>query len=185
MTLSFIFLTAVALSLDAFAVSVSCGITQSAKRTQDKFKLAISFGLFQAFMPVISYYLSRTIVPTDWPYSGIAAFVIMTAIGIHILIEFLKKEEECGYKPLSVTRILFLSLATSIDAFAVGFTLAVMSGNIWLAAGTIGIITFILSLVGVFFGCRLGGRLKKGAELVGALMMFGLGIVFLIESLTK
>lgn len=183
MSISFIFLTAVALSLDAFAVSVSCGITQGTKRTSDKFRLALFFGLFQGIMPLLSYYLSNIFIPEEWKYSGILAFIIMTAIGIHMIIEYFSKEEECGYGRLTIRRLLFLSFATSIDAFAAGLTFALMKGNIYLAVLGISVITFSLSLTGVYFGCKLGGKMKKSAELVGAVMIILLGIKFLIDSI--
>lgn len=183
MTFSFIILTAFALSLDAFAVSVSCGITQGAKRTSDKFRLALFFGLFQGLMPLISYFIASWFLPENWKYAGFISFVIMLAIGTHMIWEFFKKEEECGYGRLTLRRLLFLSVATSIDAFAAGLTFALMDGNIYSAVLGISVITFSLSLAGVFFGCRIGGKLKKGAELAGAIMIILIGIKFLIDAL--
>lgn len=183
MTFSFVFITAIALSLDAFAVSVSCGITQSVKSTQDKIRMALIFGLFQGVMPLISYFVSGFVFPDGWKYSGFLAFAIMTGIGIHMIKEFFSKEEECGYGRMTLKRLIFLAFATSIDAFAAGFTLALMKGNVFMAAVEIGIITFLLSLTGVFFGCRFGGKLKKGAELLGAVMIILIGIKFLIDTI--
>lgn len=183
MTFSFIIFTALALSLDAFAVSVSCGIMQGAKKTSDKFRLAIFFGLFQGLMPLLSYHISNWFFPENWKYSGYVSFAIMMAIGIHMIIEFIKKEEECGYERLTLKRLIFLSIATSIDAFAAGLTFVLMDGNIYLASAGIASITFILSLTGVFFGCRIGDKLKKGAELAGAVMLIIIGIKFLFDAI--
>jgi len=178
----FILITAIALSLDAFAVSVSCGITQSVKSTGDKLKLAAFFGIFQGFMPLISYHISKLVIPEGWKYAGLVSFIIMEVIGIHMIMEFLSKEEECGYGTLSLRRLLLLSIATSIDAFAAGLTFSLLAGNIYLAVLGISVITFIFSLTGAFFGCRFGGKMKKGAELTGAILIMLIGIKFLVDS---
>ncbi len=183
MTLSFILITSLALSLDAFAVSVSCGITQGTKKTFDKIRLAVFFGLFQGIMPLISYYLSSWFLPENWKYAGYVSFLIMMAIGIHMIVEFIQKDEECGYGRLTLKRLIFLSIATSIDAFAAGLTFVLMDGNIFFATSCIALITFVLSLIGVFFGCRIGDRLKKGAELAGAVMLILIGVKFLLDAI--
>lgn len=183
MSFVFLLLTSVALSLDAFAVSVSCGITQSAKTHVLKFKLATFFGLFQGMMPAAAFFLSKTIKIDLGKFTGPVAFIILLGIGIHMIRESFKTEEECGYGELTFKRLIILSIATSIDAFATGISFSLLSINIWPAVILISVITFIMSLGGVYFGCRIGEKLKNRAELTGGIILILIGLKILIESL--
>ncbi len=183
MSFVFLLLTSLALSLDAFAVSVSCGITQSAKTHILKFKLASFFGFFQGIMPAIAFFLSKTIKVDFGKFTGPIAFLILLFIGMHMIRESFKTEEECGYGELTIKRLLILSIATSIDAFATGISFSLLSINIWLAIILISIITFIMSLVGVYFGSRIGEKLKNRTELAGGIILILIGLKILIEGL--
>jgi len=183
MSFIFLFLTSLALSLDAFAVSISCGITQSAKTHISKFKLAVFFGFFQGMMPAAAFFLSNTLKFNLGKFTGPVAFIILLGIGIHMIRESFKAEEECGYGDLTIKRLLLLSIATSIDAFATGISFSLLSINIWPAVILIAIITFFMSLGGVYFGCRIGDKLKNRAELTGGIILILIGLKILIEGL--
>ena len=185
--MSFVFLlfTSIALALDAFAVSVSCGITQSAKTHYSKFKLAGFFGFFQGIMPAAAYFISDAINVDLGNFTGPVAFIILLGIGLHMIRESFKKEEECGYGELTLKRLLLLSIATSIDAFATGISFSLLDINIWLPIIMIALITFSLSLLGVYFGCRIGSKLKNSAELSGGVILILIGLKILIEGFIK
>lgn len=183
MSFIILLLTSLALSLDAFAVSISCGITKSAKTHYSKFILATFFGFFQGFMPAIAFFLSNTIKINLGKFTGPVAFFILLIIGIHMIRESFKTEEECGYGDLTLKRLLMLSIATSIDAFATGISFSLLSINIWPAVIMIATITFLMSLGGVYFGCRLGDKLKNKAELTGGIILILIGLKILIEGL--
>lgn len=185
MSFIFLFLTSVALSLDAFAVAVSCGITKSADSHVAKFKLAIFFGFFQGLMPAAAYYLSGIIKIDLGKFTGPAAFLILLSIGIHMIRESFKSEEECGYGKLTLKRLLLLSVATSIDAFATGISFSLLDIKIWPVVIMIAFTTFSLSLLGVYFGCRIGDKLKNKAELAGGVILILIGLKIFIESFIK
>lgn len=185
MNFIFLFFTSVALALDAFAVSVSCGITQSARTHQTKIKLAAFFGIFQGLMPAAAYFLSDIINLNLGNFTGPVAFIILLIIGVHMIRESFKSEEECGYGELTLRRLLLLSIATSIDAFATGISFSLLDINIWPAVIMIALITFSLSLAGVYFGCRIGSKFKNGAELSGGVILIIIGMKILIEGLIK
>lgn len=185
MTLPLLILTAIALSLDAFAVSVSCGITRNAPSHSDKFKLAGFFGFFQGGMPLAAFFLAGLINVDLGHFTGPVAFIILLAIGIHMIKEGFSKEEECGYGRLSLRRLLALSVATSIDAFATGISFSIIDIDIWPAVIMISVITFGISLAGVYFGCKIGGKIKSGAEFAGGIILIAIGLKILIEGFLK
>ncbi|MBN2557710.1 MAG: manganese efflux pump [Clostridia bacterium] len=178
-----LFLTAIALSMDAFAVSVSCGVGNNARDIGTKFKLAATFGIFQGLMPMAAYFLAG-LIPFDLDgFAGIIAFLILMGVGLHMIKEAFDKNEKCGYGKLTFGRILILAVATSIDAFATGVGFALLDVNIWMAALEISLITFAVSLAGVFFGCKLGSLMKKGSEIAGGMILIVISLKFLIESI--
>lgn len=183
MSFLLLLMTSIALSLDAFAVSVSCGITKSANTHGSKIKLASFFGFFQGMMPAAAYYLANAIKIDLGTLTGPIAFVILLFIGLHMIRESFKKEEECGYGALTLKRLFALSIATSIDAFATGISFSLLDINIWPAVIMIASITFGISLIGVYFGCKIGDKIKNGAELTGGIILILIGLKILIEAL--
>ncbi|MFO7636270.1 MAG: manganese efflux pump MntP family protein [Clostridia bacterium] len=175
-------LTALALSMDAFAVSVCCGISGRSADKRLKWLSSISFGLFQGIMPLLGYLLSRNFSDHFEQYSGIIAFLILSVIGFKMVIESLsKKDRTC--RLLNVGSILLLSLATSIDAFATGIGFGLLEINIIAAALLIGFITFAVSLLGSFFGDKIGAFIRNRAETVGGVILILIGLKILLESI--
>ena len=183
--MGYILLTAVSLALDAFAVSTSAGLTVKGFRFRDAVKMWIWFGAFQFIMPVIGWLLASSVAGYVVKYSPYIAFVLLAFIGGRMVIGAIKKGSEPAVTELGAKTLLMLAIATSIDALAVGVTLAFMDINIWLASAVIGAVAFILSVVGGTAGGKLGERFQDSAELVGGLVLIGIGAKILIESFIK
>ena len=187
MSLITIIFIAFGLALDAFAVSIASGVTIKELRINQALKVALSFGLFQAFMPLIGWLAGLTL--RDF-ISGIdhwVAFTLLSLIGLKMIYESLKLEsndKKKGMDPLNIYVLLILSIATSIDALAVGLSFAFLKIFIVTPVIIIGIITFLLSLLGIAIGKRLGHFFEKKIEIVGGLVLIGIGIKILIEHLS-
>ena len=183
MSLFELFLLAVGLSMDAFAVSVCKGL--SVKRVAPRHMLlcGVYFGLFQALMPLLGYLLGvnfqNLIVTVDhW-----VAFVLLGVIGVNMIREALGPDEEGVDDDFGFKTMVLLAIATSIDALAVGVTFAFLNVQIAPAVSFIGVITFCLSALGVKLGNIFGMKWKKRAELAGGLILVCMGVKILVEHL--
>ncbi len=170
--------------MDAFAVSITNGITIKYLRINNALKIAIFFGSFQAFMPLVGWLAGLSL--RDF-ISGIdhwIAFGLLSLIGCKMIYESIKIESR-GEKvdPLNVYVLLMLSLATSIDALAVGVSLAFLKISIVTPIIVIGIVTFLLSFLGVFVGNKSGHFFENKIEIIGGLILIGIGIKILVEHL--
>ena len=183
MSIIVLIVTAIALSMDAFAVAISCGITNSAKKTTDKLKIAFAFGLFQGLMPIAGYFLSGILRNSIERYTGIIAFIILIIIGINMIRESFKIKNDCNIIQLTLKRILILAIATSIDAFAMGITFSMIEIDIFSSATLIFSITFLVSYIGVVFGCKINNLFRKSAEIIGGCIIILIGIKILIENI--
>ena len=183
MSLFELFLLAVGLSMDAFAVSVCKGL--SVRRVEKKHMLLCGayFGLFQALMPLIGYLLGVNFQSLIVTVDHWIAFVLLGVIGVNMIREALGPEEEGVDDDFSFKTMVLLAIATSIDALAVGVTFAFLSVKIVPAVCFIGVITFCLSALGVKLGNIFGMKWKKRAELAGGLILVGMGIKILLEHL--
>ena len=178
-----LFLLAVGLSMDAFAVAVCKGLATGKVRFRHMLIPGVWFGVFQALMPLIGYFLGsrfeKYIVSVDhW-----IAFVLLAGIGANMLREARKDEAGDEDASLAVKVMLPLALATSIDALAVGVTFAFLQVRIVPAVSFIGVITFLLSMAGVKIGSIFGTKYKSKAELSGGVILILLGIKILLEHL--
>ena len=176
-----LFLTAVALSMDAFAVSVCKGLSVRELKPKHALCVGLYFGGFQAFMPLIGYFLGmqfeRFIVNIDhW-----IAFLLLGLIGFNMI----KEARECEEldDSFSLKTMLTLAVATSIDALAVGITFAALKAAIVPAVTLIGTITFSLSIVGIKIGNIFGAKFKSKAEIAGGVLLIIMGLKILIEHL--
>ena len=144
----------------------------------------IWFGGFQALMPIIGFYLGSLFAAAIEAIDHWIAFILLAAIGANMLREAFSKKEEEVSADLSVKTMFLMAVATSIDALAVGISLA-MAGNtnIWLAASLIGVTTFILSAIGVKIGSIFGNRFEKKAEFAGGVILIFLGVRILLQHL--
>jgi putative Mn2+ efflux pump MntP len=180
MDLLTITLTAVALAMDAFAVSVANGVCLRGGLFRHMALFGVSFGAAQAIMPVIGYFIAETALRPIMSYANYIACGVLTLIGLRMLYESLRKDkdEEC---PVSVTvkLIVTLALATSVDALAVGVSFGLLGVGIWRASAIIGAVAFAFSFAGVYIGRKLGSKLGKGAEIAGGITLVGIGIKML------
>jgi len=182
--ISFIVLIAVGLAMDAVAVSLSSGIKLGDVKIQHALKIAFFFGLFQAAMPVFGWFAGITIVRYIELIDHWVAFGLLLFVGLKMIYEsFQKEEKRNGTNPLDLKVLIMLSIATSIDALAVGLSLAIIQVPIFTAVSIIGIITFILSYFSVFIGNKCGCFLGKRVELFGGLLLIGIGFKILIQHL--
>lgn len=179
-----LFILAVGLSMDAFAVSVCKGLAMKKAPAKAMVVCGAWFGGFQALMPLIGYFLGSLFIDAISAIDHWIAFALLAIIGINMLREALNGEEETTDADLSVKTMFLMAVATSIDALAVGISLA-MAGvsNIFLAVLLIGVTTFVLSAIGVRVGNVFGSRYEKKAELMGGVILILLGIKILLEHL--
>ena len=185
MTLTDLILIAVGLSMDAFAVSVCKGLSVRRVSARHALLCGVWFGGFQALMPLIGFFLGTLFIDAISAIDHWIAFGLLVLIGVNMLREALgKDEEETPDADLSVKTMFIMAVATSIDALAVGISLA-MAGvsNIYLAVLLIGLTTFVLSAVGVKVGTIFGSRYEKKAEVVGGIILILLGFKILLEHL--
>lgn len=179
-----IVLIAVGLAMDAFAVSVCKGLKMSKVDYKYTFIIALFFGVFQAAMPIIGWFAGKQFEAYITSVDHWIAFILLAFIGGKMIYEAIKNEGE-GYCDLKYDfkEITLLAFATSIDALAVGISFAFLQVEIWSAASYIGVITFILSIIGVLVGNRFGVKFKSKAEFAGGIILVLIGIKILLEDL--
>lgn len=184
MGLAELFILAVGLSMDAFAVSICKGLAMKKASWKAQLCCGAWFGGFQALMPLIGYFLGTLFIDAISAIDHWVAFGLLVIIGVNMLREALGSEEETADADLSVKTMFIMAVATSIDALAVGISLA-MAGvaNIWLAVLLIGATTFVLSAIGVKVGNVFGSRYEKKAEIAGGVILILLGVKILLEHL--
>ena len=179
-----ILLIAIALSMDAFAVSVCKGLSVPKLLPRHALTVGLYFGGFQALMPLIGYLLGQSLASAIASIDHWIAFALLALIGGNMVREALGDDDEektdasFGFKTM-----LLLSVATSIDALAVGVSFAFLGVNIIAAIATIGTTTFILSIVGIKVGNMFGAKYKDKAELVGGIILILMGLKILLEHL--
>lgn len=183
MTLLNLFLIAVGLSMDAFAVSVCKGLAMEKAPLKKAALAGIWFGSFQALMPLIGYLLGSRFEKYITRIDHWIAFILLALIGGNMIKEAFSKKEEEASSTMYFKEMFLLAVATSIDALAVGITFAFLRVNILPAVGLIGITTFTLSIVGVKVGNLFGSRYKSRAELAGGVLLILMGIKILLEHL--
>ena len=178
-----LFLIAVGLSMDAFAVSVCKGLAMPKCTFKKAAIVGLWFGGFQALMPAIGYVLGAQFQETIASIDHWIAFVLLALIGGNMIHEALDNDEEEADASLDVKTMFLLAVATSIDALAIGITFAFLKVNIIPAVCFIGIVTFIISFAGVKIGNVFGVRYKNKAEIVGGVILILLGLQILLEHL--
>lgn len=177
-----LFILAVGLSMDAFAVSVCKGLSLGKIKPKHMCIAGAWFGGFQALMPLIGYFLGSFFAEMIEKYDHWVAFVLLAIIGGNMIKESFGKEEKVD-SSMDVKSMLLLAIATSIDALAVGVTFAFLQVQIVPAVSFIGVITFIFSAVGVKIGSLFGTKYKSKAELFGGIVLVLIGIKILLEGI--
>ncbi len=179
-----IFGLAVALAMDAFAVALGTAISLPTLTGRHLFRFSWHFGLFQALMPIIGWYGGMTIQKWVVAVDHWVAFALLGFIGVRMLWEAFHQEKstEKG-DPTKGWSLIILSVATSIDALAVGLTLAMLDVSIWLPSLIIGLVAGVLTIAGMLMGRRLGKQWGMRVEVLGGLVLIGIGVKILMEHL--
>jgi putative Mn2+ efflux pump MntP len=180
-----IFFIAVGLAMDAFAVSIASGLAIKQFKVNHAMMIAFFFGFFQGIMPVIGWLAGFSLREAIAAIDHWIAFVLLVIIGVKMIVEATRKKAEMKtIDPLNIYVLLILAIATSIDALAVGLSLAFLQLLIITPAVIIGSVTFVLSLIGVIIGSRTGDFLKNKVEFLGGLILIIIGSKILIEHLS-
>jgi len=175
-------LIALSLAMDAFAVSVSASCTGCITDSRAVFRLAFHFGLFQAMMPVLGWFAGSWIVRFIAGAAYITAFLLLAFIGGRMIINGFSKDETITRPdPSRGFSLVMLSVATSIDALLVGFSLALIDVSIWYPAAITGIVTAAMSLAGIRLGRFLGRVIGPSSEIIGGLILIAIGIKILLN----
>jgi len=179
-----IFAMALGLAMDAFAVSIVSGAAYKQLQIRHALRMAFFFGGFQAFMPLVGSLAGLTVRQYAAGYDHWIAFGLLIAVGGKMIYESFKiSQAEKNMNPSSIPILLVLSVATSIDALAVGITLPFLRVSVTAAAAIIGAVTFILSYVGVFIGKKFGHLFENKIEAAGGLVLVALGTKILVQHL--
>ena len=173
----------IGLAMDAFAVSICKGLSMKKINWKKSIIIALYFGIFQALMPVLGYFLGSTFSSFVQNVDHWIAFILLAIIGGNMIKDSTDDEIEKRNDKVDVKTMVILAIATSIDALAVGVTFAFFEVNILLAISIIGIITFVLSLLGVIIGNKFGDKFQNRAELAGGIILIIIGLKILLEHL--
>ncbi len=180
-----IFLIALGLSADCFAVAISGGISNKNHSWPQRFRVSFSFGLFQALMLVLGWLTGRTVVEFIADYDHWVAFTLLAIVSGRMLWESFRRERSQD-KEIDITKgllLITLSIATSIDALAVGLSFAFLKVNITMASLTIGAVAFLVTTIGFIVGKRASKIIGKRAEAIGGIILLAIGIRILVSHL--
>ncbi len=176
-----VLLIGIGLSMDAFAVSLCKGLALKNPSVKSIVVIGLWFGAFQMIMPIIGYYLGSSFYSLIDGYDHWIAFILLAAIGLNMVRESFSDEDEGIDGSIGFGTMFVLAIATSIDALAVGISLAMTGDGIFASASIIGITTFVLSAVAVKLGSRFGDRFGNRAELLGGVILLLIGLKILLE----
>lgn len=179
-----IILIALGLAMDCFAVSLGVCTTTAKKTPRSIFRLAFHFGLFQGGMAFLGWLAGSRIVNLISSFDHWIAFALLLWVGGRMVKESFDKDDCEGTEdPTRGRSLVILSIATSIDALAVGLSLAFVDGSILTSSLSIGAVSFLLSIAGSLLGTRMGSRFGKRMELLGGILLIGIGLRVLISQL--
>ena len=176
---------AIGLAMDAFAVSIAAGLAIDRLTHRHVFRAAFHFGLFQFMMPVAGWFAGRAVADYVGAYDHWVAFALLSFIGGKMIWEARRPDRPRA--PADPTRgwsLVTLSVATSIDALAVGLSMALLGVSIWLPSAIIGLVAAAMSLVGICLGSRLGSGTRHWAERIGGLVLIGIGANIVVTHLS-
>jgi putative Mn2+ efflux pump MntP len=183
MSLTTIFLIALSMAMDAFAVSLCSGV-KIGPGPRPVFRIAFHFGLFQTLLPIVGWLFGNTIEPLVRGFDHWVAFGLLAFVGVRMIRSGFGKDEEKSLKdPSRGWTMVMLSIAVSIDALAIGLSLGVIGVTIWTPALIIGLVTGALSLIGLRVGNGVGKRYGKPVEILGGLVLIGIGVRIVVSHL--
>lgn len=176
-----IILIAIGLSIDSFAVSTASGCILQSVNFFKRVKVALVLALFQGSMPILGWYIGNIFSEKIVKYDHWIAFTLLLLIGLKMIYEGFKDEHNPKLDILKPISLIILGIATSIDALVVGLSMSLIGQSIWLPAIIIGIVTFIFSYGGIYFGYIISKKLKFKVEYIGGIILILLGFKILIE----
>jgi len=184
MNLLEILVIALSMSMDAFAVCLGAGTQERTSGPRPIFRLAFHFGLFQFFMPIIGWFAGTTILRYISAYDHWVAFGLLAFVGIRMIRSGIDPKSD-GQKndPSRGWTLVLLAFATSIDAMAIGFSLGLVGVTIWYPAVVIGVVTGLVSWLGILLGNRLGAKFGKRMEIIGGIILILMGIRIVLAHL--
>lgn len=174
------FLIAVALAMDAFSVSMTKGFTQKHLTKPQIIYYGLFFGGFQFIMPILGYFCGNVIASIVESLAPIVGFILLLLIGLNMIRESLTGDEEDITDNFSFREVTLLAVATSIDAFAVGITIALLNDPLMISCAIIGIVAFIFSIIGIFIGKKLGDYVGDKFQILGGVILILIGIKILL-----
>lgn len=175
---------AIGLAMDAFAVSIAAGLAIPELTRRHVFRLSFHFGLFQFMMPIIGWLAGRTVQGYISQFDHWIAFGLLAFIGGKMLWEAVMEEGTASNgDPTRGLMLVTLSVATSIDALAVGLSMAFLKISVWFPSVIIGLVAAAMTAVGIRFGSRIGSRWGKAAEITGGIVLLGIGVRILVSHL--
>lgn len=186
MSLGLIIAIALGLAMDAFAVSMACSASLAKLRGRQVFRIAFHFGWFQAMMPVLGWFAGTGARSLIERWDHWVAFGLLALVGGKAILQAVRGgEESCGERrdPTKGWSLVAFSLATSVDALAVGLSLSALGVSIWVPAAVIGVVTACLSCVGMLIGARASARWGRPIEVLGGVVLIGIGLQVLAEHL--
>lgn len=184
MELLTILIIAIGLSFDTFAVSVSSGLILRRIDFFNASKIAITLALFQAVMPLIGWLAGTGIKDYAENFDHWVAFGILGLLGGKMIYESFKTDpENRNFNPLDLKVMIGMAIATSIDALIVGFSFALLDFKILISIGIIGFVTYVVAMLGMLFGKKIGSRLGRRMEMIGGIMLILIGLKIFIEHL--
>lgn len=175
-----IFLIAVALAMDAFSVSMTKGFTQRTLTKSQILYYGLFFGGFQAFMPIVGYFCGNVIASIVEALAPIIGFILLLLIGLNMIRESLMDDEDEVTDCFSFREVTLLAVATSIDAFAVGITIALLRDPILISSLIIGIVAFVFTILGIFIGRKLGDYVGDKFQILGGVILILIGFKILL-----
>lgn len=175
----------IGLAMDAFAVAIAAGMAIDAVTPRHVFRLAFHFGLFQFLMPVVGWFIGLHLAAYVAGYDQWAAFALLTYVGGKMLWEAREKKNRPKHRrtesdPTRGLSLLTLSVATSLDALAVGMSMAFLGVSVWVPSQVIGVVTATLTTIGILFGGRIGSRWGHWADIAGGVVLIVIGLKVLL-----
>lgn len=176
-------LIAIGLAMDAFSVAICKGLSMQKFEIKKAVIIGLYFGIFQGVMPLLGFLLGGTFAETIEKYDHWVAFVLLAIIGINMIREAFDKDEEVNDK-VDFKSMIWLAIATSIDALTVGITFSFLKVNIGFVTLLIAMVTYVLSVLGVLIGNKFGCKYKAKAEVAGGIILLLMGVKIVLEHLT-
>lgn len=178
-----VLLISISLAMDAFAVSICKGLCLKDLNIRKQIKIGFYFGIFQAIMPIIGYYIGDLFDELLLAIDHYVVFVLLIIIGVSMIMETIVNKKESFDEQINFKSMFIPALATSIDALAVGFSFAFMKVNLWTSVVTIGIVAYLFTYIGVMIGYKVGSKYENKTKVVGGVILILIAIVTLLEQL--